>query len=248
MSDAQIQLLHAFNTPLEFDTPLASGETHYPGFNIYGADLGMTSDKPLQAFVIALAWGTLPPGQPLIAGQSPSASVFWDQWARYVLAGDEHYDPFSFDPRTGGALRLHIDELSRVLDVNATDYSTFARKGGKILIAHGAADVLVSARATGEYYTRVQAAMGADRTRDFLRYYEVPGYGHGASTVFNASWDSLTVLDNWVESGKPPDAQVVVDSAGVPGRARPLCEYPSWPRYQGSGDANAASSFACVIH
>jgi hypothetical protein len=31
----------------------------------------------------------------------------------------------------------------------------------------------------------------------------------------------------------------------VPGRTRPLCEYPSWPKYKGSGDVNLASSFTC---
>jgi hypothetical protein len=30
------------------------------------------------------------------------------------------------------------------------------------------------------------------------------------------------------------------------GRTRPLCEYPAWPKYNGSGDVNAAASFACV--
>ncbi len=27
---------------------------------------------------------------------------------------------------------------------------------------------------------------------------------------------------------------------------RPLCVYPDWPKYKGSGDVNAASSFACA--
>jgi feruloyl esterase len=88
--------------------------------------------------------------------------------------------------------------------------------------------------------------MGDEETRKFLRFYEVPGYGHALSTVFNAAWDSLTVLDNWVESDVSPPAQVVMDSVGRPGRTRPLCEYPSWPRYRGTGDVDAASSFFCA--
>ena len=66
------------------------------------------------------------------------------------------------------------------------------------------------------------------------------------STVFNASWDSLTALENWVEQAVAPTGQVVLDSLGVPGRSRPLCEYPTWPRYTGSGEVNSASSFTCV--
>ncbi len=82
--------------------------------------------------------------------------------------------------------------------------------------------------------------------REFVRYYEIPGYGHAVSTVFNASWDSLAALENWVEHGRAPERLVVTDTAGVPGRTRPLCEYPAWPRYAGGGDVNLAASFRCV--
>ena len=29
-------------------------------------------------------------------------------------------------------------------------------------------------------------------------------------------------------------------------RRRPMCVYPAWPQYKGSGEVNAASSFTCV--
>jgi len=61
-----------------------------------------------------------------------------------------------------------------------------------------------------------------------------------------ASWDSLTALENWVERGVAPSAQIVSDSVGVPGRTRPLCEYPRWPKYRGTGDVNSAASFDCA--
>ncbi|MBT9528269.1 MAG: carboxylesterase family protein [Rhizobacter sp.] len=35
-------------------------------------------------------------------------------------------------------------------------------------------------------------------------------------------------------------------ASGSVGRTRPLCEYPKWARYNGSGDVNAAASFTCV--
>lgn len=246
LSDAQIETLRVFNTEIEFDPPLTSGETHYPGYNVYGADLGMASDNPLQPLVTALALGFEPPDSLLTAGKSPAASVFWDQWVRYVFAGNEDYGALSLDPVARGELRERIDELSESLDINATDLSAFASKGSKLIIAHGTADVLVSPRSTEDYVARIKMTMGEAVTRGFLRYYEVPGFGHGVSTVFNASWDSLTVLDNWVESGAAPPSQIVTDSLGVPGRTRPLCEFPAWPRYRGAGDVNVASSFTCV--
>jgi feruloyl esterase len=246
LSDAQIRALQVFNTPIEFEPAIGSGETHYPGYNLYGSDLGMVRDSPVQPFVTALALGTVPPRASLVPGESPAVSVFWDQWARFVFASDPDYDALALDPVTRGTLRPHIDELARTLDVNRTDYSAFAKKGGKILLAHGTADVLVSTRSTEEYYSRIQANMGAAKVRQFLRFYEVPGYGHAVSSVFNASWDSLTALENWVERGVAPAAQIVSDSIGVPGRTRPLCEYPQWPKYRGSGDVNSAASFDCV--
>jgi hypothetical protein len=246
LSDAQLQMLQVFNTPIEFSPALASGETHYPGFNLYGSDLGMSHPSPWQSIVTALALGVVPPGKALETGRSPVLNVFWDQWARYLFARNADVDVTALDPATGGELRVGIDHLSKVLDANVTDYSVFANKGGKVLMAHGTADVLVSTRASEEYYTRIQATMGEKKVREFLRFYEVPGYGHAISTVFNASWDSLTALEDWVEKGVAPGPQNVSDSIGVPGRSRPLCEYPGWPKYRGTGDVNKATSFECV--
>jgi Tannase and feruloyl esterase len=80
----------------------------------------------------------------------------------------------------------------------------------------------------------------------FVRYYEVPGMGHAVSTQFNATWDSLTALEQWAEKGVAPTGQVTTDTVGIPGRTRPLCDYPTWSRYKGAGDVNAAASFVCV--
>lgn len=46
LSDAQINALNTMNTSVTFNYPLASGETSYPGFNVYGADLGGVNTSP----------------------------------------------------------------------------------------------------------------------------------------------------------------------------------------------------------
>jgi feruloyl esterase len=106
--------------------------------------------------------------------------------------------------------------------------------------------VLVSARATEDYYDRLVQTLGRGRVENFARFYEVAGYGHAVSSQFNATWDSLTALEQWAEGGVAPANQVTVDTVGVPGRSRPLCDYPKWARYNGTGDVNAAASFTCV--
>src|SRR5205814_880031 len=79
---------------------LASGVPHYPGYNLYGSDLGIVRDSPVQPFVIALALGTVPPRASLLAGESPAVSVFWDQWVRFVFASEPNFDALNLDPVT----------------------------------------------------------------------------------------------------------------------------------------------------
>ena len=245
LSDAQISALNVYNTPITFGYPLASGETQFPGFNVYGADLGVANASALQPTVTTLALGTSQPASPMPT-TAPYLSVFWDQWIRYFVTRDSNYNSLTVDPQNPGSLQARISQLTGLQDVNKTDLSAFNARGGKILMAHGMADALVSTRSSEQYYQRLQATMGASAVANFVRFYEIPGYGHAVSTVYNASWDSLTTLENWVENGVTPPAQTVADTAGVPGRTRPLCEYPSFPRYNGSGDVNAASSFTCA--
>src|SRR5262249_15972985 len=75
-----------------------------------------------------------------------------------------------------------------------------------------------------------------------VRFYTVPGMGHGTG-VFIPNWDSLAALEGWVEKGLAPGTGVAVDAvAGTYGRTRPLCQYPAWPKYRGSGSIDAAGN------
>ncbi|WP_437617111.1 tannase/feruloyl esterase family alpha/beta hydrolase [Sorangium sp. So ce834] len=132
-------------------------------------------------------------------------------------------------------------------DVGDAELGGFAARGGKLLLLHGTGDMLTSPRTTERYVEALQASVGAAATDAMLRYYEVPGFQHAASTVFHVSWDGLGALERWVETGKDPgDDEVVTDLAGVPGRTRPLCRYPTFARYRGTGDPNDAASFECA--
>ncbi|WP_417776036.1 tannase/feruloyl esterase family alpha/beta hydrolase [Stutzerimonas xanthomarina] len=251
LSDAQINALKVFDTPIRFSQPLASGERGYPGFNTWGTDLGRPGEG-LQLVVNRLGLNTLQPDYPMpvhgtgFAEGAPYHSGFWDEWVRYFVTRNPAFNSLTLDPTDLGSWQARVDALSLRQDVNQTDLSAFVANGGKILMAHGTSDQLVSTRATAEYYRRVQQDMGVGQTRRFMRYYEIPGYAHAASTVFNAAWDSLTALENWVERGVTPKRQVVTDTVAVPGRTRPLCEYPGWPKYKRRGDVNDAASFVCV--
>lgn len=257
LSDAQINSFKVLNSPTRFNYALASGETSYPGFNAWGSDFGRTlpndataGQKAFQPTIITLALGTDQPAFPMPGVTSttspPYGSTFWDQWVRYFVTRNANFNSLTLDPANPGTFQSRIVQLSGIQEAYKADLSAFQTKGGKILMAHGTNDVLVSNRATQRYFQRLQTAMGNDKVKSFLRYYEIPGYGHAASTVFNAAWDSLTTLESWVERGTTPGAQIVTDTVGVSGRTRPLCEYPTFPRYNGSGDVNLAASYSCA--
>jgi feruloyl esterase len=245
LSDAQINALKAMNTETRFNFFLASGSRGYPGYNVWGADLGITSNpSPLQPTVTFLNFGTAQPANPMPAA-APYISKQLDQVIKVGVTRDPNFNSLTLDPENPGPWGNRLSELSTLLDVSS-DLSAFVARGGKLLLAHGLSDVLVSSRATEQYYQRLRAQFGPAGVDRFARYYEVPGYGHAVSTVFNAAWDSLTALEQWAEQGTAPTAQVVTDTAGVPGRTRPLCDHPKWPQYKGSGDVNLAASFNCV--
>ena len=256
LSDAQIAGYNVTNTALTLPYTLASGETTYPGFNTWGTDFGNPSASPLQPTVLTLALGTEQPANPMpavkpattttIATSPPYGSTFWDQWVKYFVTRDAGFNSLSLDPQNPGKWQERIVQLTALQDTNKTDLSAFARRGGKILMAHGSHDALVSTRATQQYWQRIRAGMGTAQVDSFARYYEIPGYGHAVSSVFNAAWDSLTTLENWVEKGVAPPPQTVADTAGVPGRTRPLCDYPGYARYKGAGDINLAVSYSCA--
>ncbi|UUX96707.1 tannase/feruloyl esterase family alpha/beta hydrolase [Aquabacterium sp. J223] len=246
LSDAQIAALKTMNTATSFNFFLASGSQGYPGYNVWGADLGITSTPPvgLQATVAFLNLGSTAPAMPMPAG-APYISKQLDQVIKNAVTRDPAFNSLTLDPENPGPWANRLSELSTMLDVSP-DLSAFVARGGKLLLAHGTSDVLVSARATEQFYQRLRAQFGPATVDTFARYYEVPGYGHAVSTMFNAAWDSLTALERWVEQGTAPSGQVVTDTAGVPGRTRPLCDHPRWPQYRGSGNVNLAASFTCA--
>jgi hypothetical protein len=53
-----------------------------------------------------------------------------------------------------------------------------------------------------------------------------------------------------VERGTPPSSQGLtirkLNAAGQSALSRPLCKYPRYPRYNGTGDVTQATSFTCA--
>ncbi|WP_437300085.1 tannase/feruloyl esterase family alpha/beta hydrolase [Sorangium sp. So ce426] len=246
LSDAQIHALEAINAPVRLASPLASGDTEFAGFNVYSAAQGVGTDSPLEPHVQSVDLGSRAPTFPVDPLTSSFAAALVDSFMRHVVVRDPSFDYRTFDARTFGPHAARVQELS-LLDVGDADMGGFAARGGKLLLLHGTGDMLTSPRTTERYVEGLEASLGATAAGAMLRYYEVPGFQHAVSTVFQVSWDGLGALERWVEAGEDPgDAEVVTDLAGVPGRTRPLCRYPTFARYRGTGDPDDAASFACA--
>jgi len=237
LSREQIRAVVAVSSPMRLPYRVASGEWGYPGFPLLS---GASMATP------TLGFGTVAPADPMPT-EAGYGVQFWNQWVKYFVTRDATTSPFAVDPLDPGRWRQRISALTALQDVNDADLRPFARAGGKLLLVHGAADELVSHRSTVDYYHRVRRTVGTRAVDRFLRFYLVPGANHAnfPPVDFSASWDSLTALDTWVETGRAPVHQVVMD--GNPdrgGRTRPLCEYPAWPAYV-AGDPDRADSFVC---
>jgi feruloyl esterase len=127
-----------------------------------------------------------------------------------------------------------------------TNLSTFSARGSKIVFYHGASDPWFSALDTIDYYQKMSDANGgAARTAEWSRLFLVPGMGHcagGQATL--DTFDLLTAVVDWVEKGIAPEA-VIATGRAFPGRSRPLCPYPKYAQYKGTGDVEDAKSFQC---
>ena len=246
LSDQQIAALKVMATPIKLGFTTESGETNYPGFYVWSTDLGTKTSDDLSKLVTAQGLGVAAPALPTGPGM-PFIHVFADQYIRFFVTRNTQARWSDVDPEKPGEWQARLAYLAGLLDMPKTDLTEFAARGGKIIIVHGLSDQIVPPKATEEYYERVVAKMGAETVKSFLKFYEVPGTAHsGVGTAFTPTWDALGALDAWASEGKAPVDPIVTDTYAVPGRTRPLCEYPAWPKYKGSGDINSATSFVCA--
>jgi hypothetical protein len=129
----------------------------------------------------------------------------------------------------------------------ATFYNltSFIGNGGKQIFYHGEADPWFSANDTVRYFEQVGTANAAVQPiEDYGRLYLVPGMAHCQGGDFTPdSFDLLTPMVEWVESGKAP-ASVTATGRSMQGQSRPLCPFPSYAHYKG-GDAANAASYEC---
>jgi predicted esterase len=232
LSDAQVHTLETFATAERTSLPLSHGVEGIPGYNVLaGANLGS-----------AVGLLHFPLKNPVIILNS-FGYVIGDDVTRNFLPVGHHFDARDFNTKNGGPWRDELLEAAHVMDSTSANLEPFMAHGGKLILVHGTTDMVVPTNSTVDYYQRLEAKLGAGVTQRFVRLYLVPGLAHGVGK-FDGGFDTIGTLDAWADRGIAPEKMVITDNHS--GRTRPLCEWPEWPRYDGSGDVNSAASFTCA--
>jgi Tannase and feruloyl esterase len=238
LSDAQVNAVRQLHEPYPFSFRMANGVTAYPGWG-YG---GEGNPGGYAAWWTGKAAPALP-----ASADNGRAWLYGNGAVRYFFVRDPAFDPRNFNP---DAYAAQIRRISNLMDSTNPDLSAFAARGGKLIIKEHTGDYAQSPFAGIDYYKSVLGKMGREASERFLRLYVTPGADHGGQSVPDGV-DILSVLEDWVEKGNAPgDALLQTQQEAAPPHAvtlsRPMCRYPMYPRYSGSGDPKLAASFACA--
>jgi hypothetical protein len=160
-------------------------------------------------------WYGLAPGAPfaglhdtaVVDGELVGQPFVFDLWwIGLFLEQDPAWDWRSL---TREAFEAHVDRsvemYSAVLAADDPDLTAFAERGGRALLWHGAADFGIPFQGTVDYYERVRARMGAERTDEVLRLFLAPGVGHCGGGAGPQPTGQFEALVAWVEHGTAPE-------------------------------------------
>lgn len=92
---------------------------------------------------------------------------------------------------------------------------------------------------------------GSNNVHNSMRLFMVPGMNHCGGGDGPSDFETITVLEQWIEKGKAPGRIIATNAATgtgsrKPDRTRPLCPYPQTAKYKGFGSTDDASNFVCT--
>jgi feruloyl esterase len=169
---------------------------------------------------------------------------------------------YSFDvdaPLIFARSGIYRQSAAQFMFSSSVDYRKFKARGNKLIVYTGGADPVFSAKYHVQWYKRLaRANHGFERTQKFARLYYVPGMQHCGGGIATDRFDAFAAIVDWVENGKTPDRIIASVNAAnpslddlatpiSPARTRPLCPYPSYARYVGSGSIDDAANFKCAF-
>jgi feruloyl esterase len=152
-----------------------------------------------------------------------------------------NYDWHSFDLDRDMPV---INSKVGFVDAVDPDLKAFKAHGGKLFLFAGWADTTITPENTVLYYESVLNKMGKNQG-DWMRLFMVPGMAHCGNGIGPNTFDSIGTLETWREKGVAP-AQVTAANAQLT-LTRPLCPYPEYAKYKGTGNLKDAANWACAM-
>ena len=233
LSAAQLPTLNYMYGPIKYNYPLANDESMYPG---WGTGLENTG----------WIWSAVQPvaGDPNY-GQGPGATAV-RAWMCQCQGGA--FSPLSFDPQSSPS---QMQTLSNQVDISE-DISHWINKGGKLIVLTHASDSISNPRAQMMLYDKWVARFGRDVVNQHVRYYVLPNepHGTGASDASGVripdAVDIQGTISNWVEHATNPPSSLVAQATDNANYTRPMCQYPNYAKYNGTGSTMDATNFTCT--
>jgi feruloyl esterase len=152
---------------------------------------------------------------------------------------DADYDWRSFDLDRDMPI---INQRVGFVDAVDPDLRAFRENGGKLLLYAGWGDTTITPENTVLYYESVRQEMGPDQA-EWMRLFMVPGMAHCGGGPGPNTFDSIGALEQWRERNVAP-AQIMGSNRQT-GLTRPLCAYPQYAKYDGSGELSDAANWSC---
>jgi feruloyl esterase len=152
---------------------------------------------------------------------------------------NENYDWRTFDLDRDMPL---INKRVGFVDAVDPDLRRFKARGGKLLLYAGWGDTTITPENTVLYYDSVLEKMGKDQG-NWMRLFLVPGMAHCGGGPGPNSIDTLGTLEQWREKGLTPSQ--IMGSNAAAGMTRPVCSYPQYANYTGTGDLKDAANWSC---
>jgi feruloyl esterase len=152
---------------------------------------------------------------------------------------DANYDWHTFDLDRDMPI---INKKVGFVDAVNPDLRKFKAHGGKLLLYAGWRDTTITPENTVLYYENLVKEMGEQK--DFTRLFMVPGMAHCRGGDGPDTFDTIATMEQWREQGVTP-AQMMGTNKGS-GLTRPLCPYPQYAKYKGTGDLKDAKNWACT--
>jgi feruloyl esterase len=191
-------------------------------------------------------------GQQIFVGLERGSELGWNpvpvgyavDYFKYIVFKDPNWDPNTLNYDSD------VERASKggnlVFDATNTDLSSFTKRGGKLVMYQGWAEPGIPPGNLVKYYSQIQQKTSG--ANDAVRVFMVPGMGHCGGGNGTSTFDMVAALDSWRDGGKAPEqvnASRVRD--GKVDRTRPLCAWPAFAKYKGSGSIDDAANFACAV-